>query len=331
MESKLEDSKPFREALQAILNKSPSLASLFGGTGPLLDPFRSRTITSDNNFLGKQNPSYFRFKDIDYGRELKRTTAVNMMRSRIAFETDVINDYFTRGQYPGKYQLRFREQNLRNGTVPDHNLNLDRGVATLNLALPQDVEVGDSFAYELIVHDDTLVEPFVNPFVVSVGPPQKPSNGRRRNRTLRGNQNNGDSENPQGLAIPTPIPVYEQDWSKHSFDKYSALKVIHNPSDEDEDPGSYDYYINMDNIYLNTELKSTRENPEIVKSRWQFGMVLIGMALLRTQEETELRDAENGNETLGDRVLSMTSAIAPVMLPLIEHLGGLTEEDLNSD
>ena len=42
--SKLEDSKPFREVLREILNKSPSLASLLGGSGSLPDPFRSRTI-----------------------------------------------------------------------------------------------------------------------------------------------------------------------------------------------------------------------------------------------------------------------------------------------
>ncbi len=89
--SKLEDSKPFREVLQAILNKSPSLAALFGGTGPLSDPFKSRTVKSSNEFSGKQHPTIFRFRDMDYGRELKRITAANM-RSRIAFETDVVSN-----------------------------------------------------------------------------------------------------------------------------------------------------------------------------------------------------------------------------------------------
>ena len=103
--SKLEDSKPFREVLQAILSKSPSLASLFGGMGPLSDPFKSRKAKSSNEFSGKPHPTIFRFRDVDYGEELKRTTAVNM-RSRIAFETDVMSSYFTRGQYPGKHELR---------------------------------------------------------------------------------------------------------------------------------------------------------------------------------------------------------------------------------
>ncbi len=328
--SKLEDSKSFREVLQEILNKSPSLASILGGSGSLPDPFRSRTTISGNEFLGKQNPTFFRFKDIDYGQLLKRTTAVNM-RSRIVFETDVVNDYFTRGQYPGKHQLRFSQKTPQNRPVPDYNLNLDKGVATLNLSLPIGAEVGNSFVYEFEVNDETMIDPFINPFVVTVAPYQKPSGSDSRSNTPYGNQGNGDGQNPQGLAVPSPIRVFEPYWPNHGFDKYSALKVIYNPSDESEDPGSYDYYINMDNIYLNTELKSTRESPEIVKSRWQFGMVLIGMALLRTQEEPEHGNGESPDETLEDRVLNMTSAIAPVMLPLIEHLGGLTEEDITTD
>ncbi len=238
-------------------------------------------------------------------------------------------NYFTRGQYPGKYELRSRHQSSPNGSIPDYRLNLDNGIATLNLPLPKGAKVGDSFGYELIVHDETLVDPFVNPFVVSVGPSQN-SLGRKGNRRSRSDSgDNGEGENPQGLAIPIPVLVSEPDWSKYSFDKYSALNVIHDPSNDEEYPGSFTYYINMDNIYLNTELKSTKENPDIVKSRWQFGMVLIGMALLN-QEEPEGSDADDTRETLEERVFITTTAIAPVLLPLIEHLGGLSEEELNS-
>ena len=55
-------------------------------------------------------------------------------------------------------------------------------------------------------------------------------------------------------------------------------------------------------------------------------MMLIGMSLLKVQEESETSDTE---ETLDERVFSTTAAIAPVLLPLIEHLGGLSEEELN--
>ena len=333
--SKLEDSKPFKEVLEKILSKSPSLASLFGGTGPLSDPFKSIKANSGNEFLGRPHPSFFRFRDMDYGKELQRTTAINM-RSRVAFETDVVNDYFTRGQYQGKHSLRPIYQSLKNTPVPDHTLNLQNGIATLNLSLPDGAKVGDSFRYELIVEDSTLVEPFVNSFVVSVGPHQEPSGGSGNGRR-QSNNGDGNSETPQGLAIPTPILVHEPEWDQHGFDRNSALKAVYDPSDDqDVSNGYHTYYINMDNIYLNTELKATKENPDIVKARWQYGMVLIGLALLRNDKSPEVF-GDNGqaserddSESPENVVYNATAAIAPVFLPLIEHLGGLSDEDVTS-
>ena len=333
VETKLQDSKPFKDVLESILRKSPSLSALFGGTGPLSDPFRSKKAKSGNQFRGKQHPSFFRFRGLDYGKELKRTTAANM-RSRIAFETDVMNDYFSRRQYAGERVLHFFDQDFLNGTVPDHTLNLQDGVATLNLALPSGASIGDSFQYELIVQDETIVEPFVNSFVISIGPYQEQSggNGSRRPRSGEGD---GRGESPQGLAIPDHVPVYESDWEKHGFDKNSALKAIHDPLDVGDATSEYHtYYINMDNVHLNTELKATRENLDIVKSRWQYGMVMVGMALLRGQtgsgdrNGTDPRSESSHGITPQEEVAKATEAIAPVLLPMIEHLGALSDEDI---
>ena len=331
VETKLQDSKPFREVLESILRKSPSLASLFGGTGPLSDPFKSKKARTGDQFSGNQHPSIFKFRDLDYGSELQRTTAVNL-RSRIIFETDAVNDYFSRVENAGHHALNGVAQGHPDGPIPDHTLNLQNGVATLNLALPKKVEVGDSFRYELVVQDDTLVEPFLNPFVITVGKFQKQSggNGFRRPQSDPGN---GRGEAREGLAIPTPMLVNEADWEKHGFDRNSALKAIYDPPDDaSEVSGYHTYYINMDNVFLKTELKATKEDPEIVKSRWKYGMVLVGMALLRDQERS-IDGASHGSEdnngnTLEDEVARTTAALAPVLLPLIEHLGALSNEDI---
>ena len=332
VEHKLQDSRPFKDVLESILRKSPSLAALFGGTGPLSDPFKSRNVKAGNEFHGETHPSIFRFRNMDYGRELQRTTAINM-RSRVGFETDVVNDYFTRGQYPGEYVLRSLDQPLFNSLIPDHALNLQNGTATLNLALPDGAKAGDSFGYELVVQDETLVEPFVNRFTISVGPYQQPSGGNGA-RHPRSEDGNGDGEAAKGLAIPNPVRVYEAEWETHGFNKFSALKAIYDPSDDDASSGSHTYYINMDNFHLNTELKATKENPEIVKARWQYGMVLIGVALLLGDTKPEglngsgQESEENDGETPEARVFNATAAIAPVLLPLIEHLGALSDDDL---
>ncbi len=335
VESKLEDSKPFKEVLDKILSKSPALAALFRGTGPLSNPFKSNKANTGQEYLGKFHPSHFRFRDMDYGKELHRTTAINM-RSRVAFETDVVNDYFTRHQYAGEYILRPLSETMLDSSPPDNNLSLNSGIATLNLALPDGAIVGDSFKYELVVQDETLVEPFANRFKITVGPHQE-SLGGGNPRKGRSNKGEGNSENPQGLAIPTPVLVHEPEWDKYNFDRNSALRAIYEPSEDEDSPNGYHtFYINMDNIYLNTELKATRENPDIVKARWKYGMVLIGMALLR-DDKAQVGPGSNGQATERDGreapepeevVYMATAAIAPVLLPLVEHLGSLSDEDL---
>ena len=328
IESKLKDSKPLEDVLKSIFSKYPSMAALFGGTGHLPNPFKPEKIKNGKEFRPRLHPSYFRFQKKDYGQVLERTTPLGM-RSRVMFETDVSNDYFDRIQDPGEHQL----QPLYEGPTPNHSLNPHSGTFTLNVALPDKANIGDSFGYEFRVQDETLVEPFVNRFIVSVGPPQKASGGNgKRSKHPTGGQGNEDI--PKGLDIPTPILVYESEWDKYGFNSHSALKVVNDQIDEEDESASYIYYINMDNIHLKAELKATKENLEIVKARWQYGMVLIGMALLRGVT-TSKDSSPNGHVSEDDSEISIeenvgknAAAIAPVLLPLIEHLGALTEEDV---
>ena len=325
VEKKLEDSKPLVEVMESIIRKSPSVAHLLGRIGPLPDPFRSATKTVVKEFLGNPHPSFFRFKGQGYGEELHRKTAQNM-RSRIQFETDAVNDYFSRDQYAGKRTLKACDRGLFPGEIPAYSLNLSDGIATLNLALPSDAKVGDEFKYDLVVEDETMTEPFINSFVVSVGPDQKISGGggKRKKRGDVAGEGNSSNETPQGLNVPIPTLVYEPNWADHNFDKHSALKVEYYPATEGKEVGSYEYFLNMDNIHLKTELKGTKEDMEIVKSRWQFGMVLIGVALLNDSRQ----EPEDDNvPTPEENVRDLTKAIAPILLPMIEHLGALSEDD----
>ena len=320
VEAKLQDSKPFKDVLESILRKSPSLATLFGATGPLSNPFKSAKGKIGSDFRGKRFPSFFRFRNMDYGKELQRTTALNA-RSRIMFETDVVNDYFSRGNFAGSHILRSHDPRLVDSAMPDHTLNLQNGVATLNLTLPVWADVNDQIRYELVVEDATLVEPFVNSFVIGVGPSQGRSGGGGNHRQYS-DHGTGDEDMAHGLAIPTPILVYEAEWSQYAFDKSSALKAVYDPpNDEEGTGGSHTYYINMDNVYLKAELRTTKESPAIVKARWQYGLVLVAMALLREQTTSD-------EGTVEDEVYGATKAIAPVLLPLIQHLGGLSDEDI---
>ena len=325
-ETRMSDSRPLQETLQAVIQRVPALARLFGNTGPLPDPFRRTEIQRTQRFVGRPHPVFFRFQGMKAGEVLRRTTAINM-RSRIAFETDVENGYFTRTENPGERTLHFSTRSRDADIVPNFTLNLDDGVATLNLSLPDNAKVGDSFNYELIVNDPTLIQPFANCFLVTVGPYQQPSGGgggRRR----RGEQGNEPGGALAGLAIPVPHELYEEEWGQQGFDRYSALKVVDDSEGVGGDEGgNYTYYLNMDNVYLLTELKATRANPDVLKKQWQVGMMLIGMALLRNGIDAQDSEEVDEDSTPQDDIGKATAALAPVLLPLIGHLGALAEED----
>jgi hypothetical protein len=87
-----------------------------------------------------------------------------------------------------------------------------------------------------------------------------------------------------------------------------------------EDKG-YDFYVNVDNIHLHTEIKGDPKiDQKIISAQYKFGMVLIGMALLKEFEKNEKKE-ENGN--IYQEISAITQAISPFLLPMISSLGEL--------
>lgn len=343
VEAKLSDSKPLEEALESILKSSPSLSSLFLTGTKLSHPFKTKEVVSvEKPYKGKLHPGYFKFKKLPYGQVLKHTCAINM-RFRITFETDVVNDYFNRLENRGIFSLH-----IVNGNgvkkVGSYSLNLQNGIATLNVRLPEDCSIGNVIEYEAKVIDDTLLEPFVNRFVVTVGSAQKIELGGSGRRKPPGGGNGHQREIPTGLEMPEIHEVYQLEWGnrKHKFDEYSALEIVQEEAADAEissngNAAVYSFWVNMDNIYLKTEIKSSKEELEILKARFIYGLVLVGMALIQADAKAEKVKTENQSEeqtdnnevpTLEEQVFRTSAAIAPVLLPLVESLGALTEEQI---
>ena len=67
-----------------------------------------------------------------------------------------------------------------------------------------------------------------------------------------------------------------EDWYLHGFDEKSALKIVQNGE------GGHDFFINKDNVHLLTEQKYNRRLvPEIQYTRYEAGMVLIALAIIK--------------------------------------------------
>ena len=345
IESKLSDSKPLVQALESILKSSPSLLALFGFGNKLSNPFKAKEVDTGENiaYKGKYTPTYFKFSKIPYGQKLERTAAINM-RSRITFETDAANEYFSRAQSPGVFRLS-QGGTANKSPVTDFSLNLHNGKATLSAKLPQNTAVGDLLIYEAEVHDETGLKPFLNEFHLKVIPVQPliGGGGNSGNIGYPPKDKTGDKrELPTGIAMPEIHEVKEEDWGKrkHEFDKYSALEIVQEkaiqPEESENGSAEYSFWINVDNIYLKTECKASKESTEVIKARWLFGLTLVGMALIQSGlgDEQALNAAESVDTkeeacspSLEDHVFATTSAIGSVLLPMLTTLGSLSEQD----
>lgn len=342
IQSKLEDDKPLEEILKSLLEKSPTLSALFLKGLRAVNPFRTLQVQQqEKEFEGKKHPSFFKFKDKDYGKELQRDCHINQ-RCRITFETDVVNDYLSRSVDKGEFSL-FLVSGGNYIPVSDFvGPNLQDGIATLVVHLPANCEVGDVLTFDAIVNDPTLIEPFHNRFVLQVSPALVALSGTHGERRKPPSTKEGEErEVTAGITLPKIIKVFETEWNKYSppFDKHTAMRVTIDEVRLPETDGQngqggksqdvYEFKINMDNLFLKTELKSSRDDVDMTKARWVYGLVLIGLALLHDDVQSKKsRPAteEDESEGIETRIESLTQALAPVMLPMINSLGAMELE-----
>jgi hypothetical protein len=358
-EAKLADSKPLEDILESLLKKSPTLANLFLKGLRASNPFKTHKVREEEDdekpFEGKRFPTFFKFKGKDYGQQLVRETPINM-RSRITFETDAENDYFGRASETGQFSL-FIVNGDHKIPVKDYvGPNLQNGIGTLSVQLPINCQVGDVISFVAVVTDSSRIDPFLNRFTVKVRPASEPSGEPAQRRKPPSGEIGDDRDVAAGIALPKIIEVYEPDWDKQTprFDKNTALRIV-NAGLLDENGGNgegkpiYDFYVNMDNIYLKTEMKPSNRDPRLINARFTYGMVLLGLALVqqdeaekakaaakksKVEEEEEEEEEEScdddGEVNIAQKVADFTQAVAPVLLPMIESLGALDEDQVPS-
>jgi hypothetical protein len=341
LESSLQDSKPLAEILETLFKHSPTLSELFSVGSRLSNPFRSTSVrTEEEKYKGERFPTYFRFRGKEYGSSIHRDCHVNM-RSRLMFETDAENDYFSRRVEPGSFSVI-----LINGEnqqpVDDYSLNLQNGIATLNVRLPEASNIGDELVFCAITSDPYQLKPFENRFFITVKSAVDAEPRERTRRTKPPTTEPGEDRSvPSGIQFPERIPVPEADWAKHEppFDQHTALRIKHAGEVtglESSSKDVYDFYINVDNLHLKRYLrfeKSSNHAESVVQTRFEVGMVLVGLALIhqssiQKQAVAEEDGMDNQTANLELQVEKVSSALAPFLLPMIQALGALEVEEV---
>jgi hypothetical protein len=348
IESRLEDSKPLEDVLETLLKNSPVLSQLFLLGKRITNPFKTADVQStDQPYIGKKFPTYFRFKGKNYGEKLIRQCPINK-RCRIIFETDAENDYFGRNTDKGSFTL-FQISGNKELTVGGYILNLQNGRATLTVQLPSDCCEGHRLHYVAIINDIGRLEPFENHFSLEVIHEVEQKGGGVTKPGKPPSKNKGNDESaPTGIQLPNIVEVYEaSDDGKRTwrdltppFDKYSALRIRYAGNGDIDNqqikgPDVYDFFINIDNAYARMELKSGKLEPEVARARFIYGMVLIGLGLLQQDAQNKKDNMRGSQEDIDENVDSdgierkveeFSKAVAPILLPMIDGLGALDLE-----
>lgn len=330
IESLVADSKPLEKILESVLKKSPTLAALFLRGQRISNPFKAREVSeSTRPFKGKRYPTYFKFIGKDWDAVLHRQCHINM-RCRIAFETDAENDYFKRDTDQGEFTLSITHDG-KQIPVSDCSVTLHNGVANLTIKLPANCQVGDTVKFISIVTDSTRVFPFRNDFDIEIKEAAdihgKP--GSRRKSPDR-KQSGNEREVPDGIALPDISELRESDWNTVSppFNKFSALRVRQSSQGEN-DQICYDFFINLDNIYLKNEQKGSKKDVKLLEARFKYALVLFGLALLQ-ENPIGINELAATSDTDDDgdiemKIENISKSIAPIILPMIDTLGDLQE------
>lgn len=308
IESKLKDSKPLTDALRDIINNSPSLARLLMGGFKLTNPFAVEESSINENFDGSRFATYFT-PTKKYTKERPKDSPINR-GARLQFETDVSNDYFIRDDEPGDLNIY-----LNSKRVDDYSLNLWNGLATITVTIPSELKENDLVELTTELVDPRHTENFVSNSYLKILPPVNkiPSPGGRRKSPPSNDPQGKGRQQPSGLSLPEIIKVDRSEWNKYAFNEKSALEVK-------EIEGAYTFYVNMDNIYLLNELKSSHKTAsEILQARYSYALVLLSMSLISHINEN------NGDSDVSifQNVRQLCDGVAPVILPTISALGDL--------
>ena len=199
----------------------------------------------------------------------------------------------------------------------------------MRLVFPRMQRLGTHCVFEVKVDDVKQMKPYVSNFHIKVEKKNKTGSGPGGTRKDRppGKKKGKDRQRESHLAMPPIIDIRKNDWDKNDFKDFSALKVLHNRSEGDRQ--LYDFYINLDNVYLQNEMKYNPQlDPKILEAQYRYGMVLIGMSMLAFEKDRHKKrqDRDNGTDSNEEeppieyRISQSTEAISPVLLPMIALL-----------
>jgi hypothetical protein len=321
-QEKLSDDKPLSEVLEKLVKDNPTLNQLLLRGLTISTPFPTNADGDGQSkqFEGERFPTYFRFKNHKDGEELRREAHIHE-RTRVSFETDAEDSYFVREIDSGAWNIRRRDGDTWVDAVGWLTTGPKDGVAQLWFDSLPEAAAGTTLEYLIEVTDPSRIDAFELKLVLDVASARERTSTSGTNGSRNANSGKGKRGSSNGtLSLPKITPVRRADWAEHSFTEASALRIVHAGTDENE--SAYDFYVNYDNKYLLHSCKQKGANVDLLEKQFVYGLVLVGLALL--QEHQTHRKADHPDpKSIEDVVQRTTAAIGPILVPMIQALGGL--------
>jgi hypothetical protein len=294
------------DLLQDLINDDPTLASLFGVGDRLKTPYGK--VKEAAQYTGKRFPTFFRLKK----ENLVKDCPINRT-CRVDFETDAVDDYFSRGDEPGHFEV----------IPPSFNqgYRLYHGNCSAKFCPPINCEVGDLIDVQVQVSDPSReTTPFACKFRLRVTTketaPDAPPHPERKPKEPEGG----------GISLPKIYEVMKAQWPTNKFDEHSGLRFT---GGQNGDP--LEAFVNMENVFLTNELARAKDEAERVLLRhyYKSGLALVALGMLQEAKRRKPQ-AENGTgpakpeaDQFGedlDTIFRLSGGVAAVIIPVVRSL-----------
>ncbi len=314
IKSVLKDDKPLSEIIQKLVNKEQDLARLLFPGHSIVSPFSGGAKPSVP-YEGKQFPTFFHFEKKSRGEILERPHE-RERRIRLTFQTDADNDYFSRSNDPGELTVLLNDEEFGEDGGYSRG-QLRDGQCIVNIELPGSIKIDDKVVISVIVSDIDCPKPFVSTAIFTVierrehKKPPKPSPKK------------------EGLSIPDVVKVKKEEWGKHDFDRETALTIKPSGRQTSSGHSSYDFFVNVENVYLRSEQKKSKITSDVLEAKFIYALVVFTMAILHDPTALTGDTSDNHSDTDIETIVAhFTRSLARVLLPLLNSLGELSEADI---
>ena len=132
------------------------------------------------------------------------------------------------------------------------------------------------------------------------------------------------------LAVPNIFEVTEDRWDsmKPPFSSFDSLRVL------SDGAGGYDFYLNVDNSFLLTELsRSGSTDKDIMRYWFKYGLVLCGLGMLQQYRTAHSSNGQGDTEAdehegltsqdpmvlVNEAMTGLARVIIPVVRPTVQR------------